>query len=216
MVSLPQEFFIFVSQVRPEAYLTYKHTKTFTSRFAGLLATDEGRRQLDAGQADPMPFIPNDNMYPDLSPFSVSAMNLYRVEWDAELGRRAHNQMAPSRMSAIFAFADSATCELVASRHNWPLDMVRRFRLAYGVPHRTARVNMEIISLLRAVYPLAMWGPEQLNAFWHHYWTGQGNLDLETPELHNGQNWRQWSSGETWEWLIEGQLVSDDDSPVFA
>jgi len=75
---------------------------------------------------------------------------------------------------------------------------------------------MEVISLLREVYPLGMWSQEDLDALWRHYWTGKGNLEVETPDLRHGPDRRKWSSGEMWEWLIEGQLVSHDDSIVFA
>lgn len=201
--------------MRPEAYLTFQHTRTFTSRFADCLSTARGRQLLDSGQIDPMSFVPNEQVHPTLSPFTLSAMNLYRVEWDAELGRRAHNPTAPSRMSAIYAFGDEPTCMRAASRYRWPLDSVRRFQVADGLPYRAVRVNMEVISLLRTVYPLASWSSEALNTFWRHYWTGQGNLEVQTPDLHHEQNWRKWTSGEMWEWLVEGQLVSHCDLPVF-
>ena len=212
---LPNELLIFVNQLRPEAYLTLENTRRFTSRFATLLTTSEGRELLDSGKVDPMPFVPNEAMHPMLSPYTVSAMNDYRVEWDAELGRRAHSPKSPSRMSAIYAFADTETCRIVNRQFGWPLETVRRFVVEDDLPYRAVRVNMAVISLLRTVYPMAMWSSEDLSAIWRHYWTGQGNLELQTPDLHGGQTWRPWSSGETWEWLIEGRLRSDDNSPVF-
>lgn len=85
------------------------------------------------------------------------------------LAVKVHNPTAPSRMSAIYAFGDEATCIEVASRYGWSLETVRRFEVAAGTAYRGARVNMEVISLLRTVYPLAMWSPEHLDAIWRHY-----------------------------------------------
>ncbi len=215
MADLPERFHIFVDQARPEAYLTYRHTRTFTSRFGQLLQSEDGRRALDTGQVDPLPFIPNPRMYGFLSPFTVSAMNEYRVEYDAEQARRVHFPTHPSRLSAVFAFDSADACEEVSRRYGWPLDSVRSFRLAEGVEHRVVRLNMSVISLLRAVYPVAMWTPEVLDPIWRHYWSGAGNLELEYPDLRHGQNWQRSESGVLWEWLIEGQVVSEDDSPVF-
>jgi hypothetical protein len=211
-MELPESFFIFVSQLHPMAYMNYANSGSFTSRFAQFLLSEDGLRQLDSGELDPMPFAPNPNVYPLLSPFSVSAMTECRVEWDAETARRRHEHMAPSRMSAVYAFGDEDTCREVAARYGWPLDTVRRFQLANEWPYRVIRVNMEIVSLLRTVYPLASWQEEHLDDIWRRYWKGDGNVDVETPDLHEGQNWRRWSSGVTWEWLIEGKLESDGEA----
>lgn len=152
---LPREFFIFVDQANPMAQHNYRFTKTFTSRFADRLYSVEGQRALDDGRVDPMPFAPNVNADPSLSPFAVRAMNDYRIEWDAELARRAIVPRAPSRMSAVFAFGDLQSCIAVNQSYGWPLESVRRFELVDPERSRVARVNMEVISLMRATYPLA-------------------------------------------------------------
>lgn len=154
--ALPEEFFIFVNQLHPVASHNYRITRTFTSRFYPLLQTGEGRRALDNGEVDPFPFVPNHNMYPDLSPFTVSAMNEYRIEYDAEQARRRSFPLKPSRLSAIFAFGDEQACVEASHRYRWPLESVRRFKLKEpNQEARAAKVNMEIISLMRSAYPLA-------------------------------------------------------------
>lgn len=50
---------------------------------------------------------------------------------------------------------------------------------------------------------------------WAHYWSGADNLSIEIPDLRQGQAWHKLDSGVLWEWLIEGQVVSEDDRPVF-
>jgi hypothetical protein len=212
---IPEEFFIFVDQSHPMAQHNYRLTKTFTSRFADRLYTAEGRRALDDGQIDPMPFAPNPNADPSLSPFAVRAMNDYRIEWDAELCRKAIVPQAPSRMSAVFAFGDVESCVAVNNAYGWGLESVRKFVLVDPEHSRVARVNMEIISLMRATYPLAAWQPEHLHEIWRNYWTGGEELTVETPDLGDGQNWTPWSCGVVWEYLIEGTVHTTDDTPVF-
>lgn len=214
--TLPEEFFIFVNQLHPQAAHNYRITRTFTSRFYPLLTTEEGRQALDKGEVDPFPFVPNPSMYPDLSPFVVSAMNEYRIEWDAEQVRQRHFSLKPSRLSAIFAFGDEQSCVEVADKYSWPLGEVRRFKLRDPDSRaRCSKVNMEIVSLMRYVYPLAAWGAADIDNIWAHYWSGGGDLPVEVPDLRQGQAWRRFNSGVIWEWLIEGQVVSENAEPVF-
>lgn len=215
--ALPEEFFIFVNQLHPQAAHNYRITHTFTSRFYPLLVTEEGRRALDNGDVDPFPFVPNPKMYPDLSPFTVSAMNEYRIEWDAEQVRRHRFPLKPSRLSAIFAFEDEHACIEAANKYRWPLEEVRRFKLKDPEGQaRFSKVNMEIVSLMRHVYPLAAWGATDVYNIWAHYWSSGGELPVEIPDLRQGQAWRRLNSGVIWEWLIEGQVVSEDHEPVFS
>lgn len=143
-------------------------------------------------------------------------MNSYRVEWDVEQTWREHFPLKPSRLSAIFAFGDEQTCVKVNRKYGWPLASVRRFRLkdAEGTA-RVAKVNTEVVSLMRSAYPLAAWSTADLDKIWGHYWHGNGDLSVEVPDIRQGQAWRRIESGVTWEWLIEGQVVSEDDEPVF-
>lgn len=113
---IPEEFFIFVDQSHPIAQHNYRFTRTFTSRFADRLYTAEGRRVLDGGQIDPMPFAPNPNADPSLSPFAVTAMNDYRIEWDAELCRKAIVPQAPSRCRRCSRSTTSSRAWLSAKR----------------------------------------------------------------------------------------------------
>jgi hypothetical protein len=211
----PSQYFIFIDQANQMAMHNYRFAKTFRSRFADLLTTSESREVLDKGEVDPMPFVPNPAMHTSLSPFAVSAMSSYSVEWNAELGRKAHAPNSPSRMSAIFAFGDLETCLQVHQTYGWPLASVRRFVLAPQPAARVARVNMDVVSLMRSVWHRASWDPTHMNEVWRHYWTGGAELTVETPDISNGQSWVSHTSGVIWEYLIEGVLHSPDDAPVF-
>lgn len=143
-------------------------------------------------------------------------MNEYRIEWDAEQTRRRHFPQKPSRLSAIYAFGDEQTCVEVNRKHEWPLETVRKFTLVNPEGNaRATKVNMEVVSLMRFAYPLAAWSAAKLDNIWAHYWSGNGNISVEAPDLRQGQAWRRMDSGVIWEWLIEEQVVSEDDEPVF-
>jgi|SRR5882724_8777138 len=59
-----------------------------------------------AGTADYFPFIPNPNRKPQFtSLFNLSSTSHYIVEYNAERTRRLSFPLAPSRLSAVFAFA---------------------------------------------------------------------------------------------------------------
>jgi len=179
--SVPSEFFIFVDRSLPMTRHNFEVTKTFTSRFADLLQTPEGERRLDRFEVDPMPFKQNPDQHPTLSPFSVNLSKELWIEWEAERVRRDVASQAPGRLSALYAFGDEATCRDVAARYGWDLSSVRRFTLNTALRSRAIRVNVEVVSLMRAVYPRASWQTEDANVIWSHYWTGGEDLPLEIP-----------------------------------
>jgi hypothetical protein len=65
------------------------------------------------------------------------------------------------------------------------------------------------------VFRLATWQVEDADRIWSHYWAGEGNLQVETPDIEGFGGKRIWDSGVIWEWLIEGRLISKDKTPVF-
>jgi hypothetical protein len=215
-LEVPQEFFIFVDRTSMATRHNYDLTGGFTSRCAGLLASPTDVQKLDAGQIDLLPFKQNPDQYPFLSPFVVKLTTELWIEYEAERLRKAEHPESPSRLSAIYAFGDETTCVEVASRHGWDLASVRRFVLASGTPYRAARVNMEVVSLMRTVFRLGSWQVEDSNHIWSHYWQGKDNLQVSTPEIEGFGGRRTWDSGVVWEWLIEGRLVSKDKTPVFS
>lgn len=74
---------------------------------------------------------------------------------------------------------------------------------------------MEVVSLMRTVYPRASWQTEDANAIWSHYWSSGEDLPLEIPSMSVLGQRETLHSGVMWEWLIEGQVVCSDDTPVF-
>ena len=54
----------------------------------------------------------SDNRSP--SPYMLSAINDYRIEYDAEVFREKNYPLYPSRLSALYAFGDLETSKYVS------------------------------------------------------------------------------------------------------
>jgi hypothetical protein len=210
----PDELFVFVDRTLWVTRHQYELIGGFASRCAGLLATEEGRRRYDSGEIDLLPFRPNPDQYPDLSPFVLKLMTEQWIEYEAERIRQARYPSVPSRLSAIYAFADTESCVAVAQKYGWDLGTVRRFSPAPRFPLRAIRVNMEIVSLMRTTYRFGSWQADDADTIWSHYWQGAGNLQIQTPDTETLGATRVWESGVIWEWLIEGRLEVDR-RPIF-
>ncbi len=218
MTDLPADIFIFVDQTSMATRNNFQLHKLFTSRFAEPLQTEEGRNAIDSGEIEPLPFKQNPDQYPFLSPFVLRITTELWIEHEAERLRRSVAPLAPSRLSGVYAFDDEATCRTVSAKYGWDLSTVWRFHVNTRLAWRAARVNMEVVSLMRTVYRLASWGTDMANLIWTHYWSGGENLQLEVPAASGplGSRREVVNSGVLWEWLIEGQVVCSDDRPVFS
>ena len=230
----PDPFYIFVNQAPTVARQNFELTRTFIST-GFVLAFPEfvpaGVRVIFGKQGRPallsagpdMPVDPdlrsgyvngtleylplgmNPMYFGFMNPFTLSTVASYYVEADAELVRREVEPLAPSRLSAIYAFGDYQSCLDANVRHGWPLDQVRAFRLR---PHEHARVwraNMELVSLAQPAYrgaSLLNW--EEARTYWRNYWTESAPVTFAF--LEDGKTNVSHASGCTWEYLIEGVL----------
>ena len=203
-------FFIFVSFLRGMTAHNLRVTRTFTSAAWSQATFDpEFCSKYLSGTAVYQPFFPGANDLKVISPFCLSVINDYRVEYDAERVRLMSFPLLPSRLSATYAFGDYASCEEVSRRYHWNLNTVRRFRLERDAMTRVHRCNMEIVSLARHAYYASSISGEDGNALWRAYWSGQGNLTIELPDEKLQR--RVYQSGELWEYLIEGRIVLLDE-----
>ena len=209
--SCPEHFYVFANQtllVTRENLRATGHLISAAYAYAGM-----GPDQLKAyteGTLDYLPFVQNTGSLPARSPFTSRVISAYRAEYDAEVYRRLRNPLLPSRLSAIFAFVDEASCEAAASRYGWDLNEVRRFRLRPSPVNRVHRVNMEIVTGARTLYagPTSI-GPELSKHIWDEYWAGQVGSPIEG--LNNGgQRHVYRPEPPIWEWLIEGMLQLDE------
>jgi hypothetical protein len=159
------------------------------------------------GRADFLPFVPNTSVSTGfLSPFGVGVINDYRVEYDAELTRRAFFANAPSRLSGIFAFESLDVCGEVGRRYHWPVEQVQRFKPVHVL--RAIRVNMEIVSLARYAYGRAMRDADATERIWRGYWSGEADLTFDLPSVDATMREIR-SAGLLWEWIIDGVLLHE-------
>lgn len=200
------EFYVFIDQYRPMTVLNLKNTKCFISAAYGYCSLDKNflNKYLE-GDANYLPFVPHEKDLPIISPYCLSAISDYMVEYDAELCRKHYYPKYPSRLSAIFAFGDYETCKKANRKYGWDLSTVRKFRLNIDNFTRVIKVNMEIVSLMMTAYIRGFFDDETKNDIWKNYWDGTGDIDLELPDVESER--KIYNSGEIFEYLIEGKLV---------
>jgi hypothetical protein len=199
---IPPELFIFVNQLSPITYWNFNIIKKFSSGaftsidFPGIL------EKYLSGTIKYLPYEPCKMDAIAVSPYFLTAINDYRIEYDIEVYREKHHRTYPSRLSAIYAFGDYQTCVEVNRKYGWPLSEVRKFKLIEHRLNRVVRVNMEHVSLARHAYKVS--ALEALDRLWGGYWSGVDNIVVELP-VSNLQR-KQFESGVVWEYLIEGTV----------
>jgi hypothetical protein len=208
---MPKKFYIFCNLLNLQTAHNLRYTGGFASAGAGYAGVSKAvldgkfeQAYLD-GTAEYLPYSMNrsDSLSKVLSPFLLNVTNEYRVEFDAETYRIAHTPLLPSRLSAIYAFGDWDSCKRVSEAYGWNLDTVSLFALEPGPYNRIVKVNMEVVTLARNVYPFTTFMTANIESIWGHYWRGDANLTLEVPSL-TGRKIEK--SGIIWEYLIEGRV----------
>lgn len=211
---LPEEFYVFVNLLNPITKHNFEITKGFSSAVLGeVLAQPILLKKYLNGTLNYLPFVPNSNIDShSISMYTMSATGDYRAEYNCELYRSSHDntKLYPSRLSCIYAFGDYESCKVVAEKYGgWDLDSVQKFRLVDISLTRVAKVNMEVISLIRSE-GFTSFSPQEQEKIWGHYWSGRSNLKLEVSK--NSDTTEVCHSGIIWEYLIEGRLESIEKS----
>lgn len=204
-----ERFYIFVNQLNPITYNNYNVTKTFVSAAYSQCGMEEDfLRRYIQGDINYLPFTPSQNTdLKVISPFHLTAINDYAVEYNAELKRKSSYPLYPSRLSATFAFGDFGTCRIVAEKYHWPLDQVKEFRLhKIDLLTRVIKVNMEVISLARHANKISSLDPVANDLIYGDYWSSKGEVRIELPKAQGGREIIK--SGVIWEYLIEGILIA--------
>jgi hypothetical protein len=198
--TIPEVFYIFVNQLNPMTEHNFKLIGHFSSAAFGSLSDPGFLKKYIEGSARYLPYEPCQMDQWAISPFFLTVINEYRVEYDVESFREKHARLLPSRLSALYAFGDYETCKLVSSKYKWPLNSVQRFRLKPHPLNRVAKVNMEHISLARHAYRVA--SLQDVDALWQSYWSGEESCVFTLPAA--GFSHKTYESGTIWEYLIEG------------
>ena len=205
----PTNFFIFCNRYHPMTVHNLTFTKTFTSAaFTYCSISSEFLKKYSEGVANYLPYLPVKSDCEVISPYCLTSMNDYRIEYDAEICRKANYPKSPSRLSAVFAFGDYETCKIVAKKYNWDLTSVKRFNLVNNPLNRVIKVNMEIVSLARYAFRISYSEQNELENLWRHYWNGGGNIQMELPNANFSRE--KIDSGEIFEYLIEGAVTLAD------
>jgi hypothetical protein len=205
-LALPNAFWISVDPALPLA-MWHKSIGSYTSAAWSVASANAAYREryID-GEIDYLMFERNQAYdAAALSTYSHGVAVNYMVEYNAEHARRQINPTLPSRLSAVYAFgtkADAVRAARAADRPRWE---VYAFSLVEAPLTRVARVNMNVVSLMRFGTRVGSFDAEESEVVWRHYWSGKGELRLELPsgpmfesEIHD--------SGVVWEYLIEGRL----------
>ncbi|EGQ8681846.1 hypothetical protein GKA74_23045 [Vibrio parahaemolyticus] len=200
--NIPEEFFVFVNFSSPLAAHNYK-IGAYTSGACSTWFQEETLAKYLDGSLNYLPFEPSQRDPMAVSPYCLTAINDYRIEYDAEIYRKQNHPLYPSRLSATYAFGDFETCREVSQKYGWNLNTVRKFKLLDSPLNRVAKVNMEHVSLGRHAYRVASMA--NVEDIWRAYWTGKGNIQIELPDGPEfTRNVRD--SGVIWEYLVEGCL----------
>jgi hypothetical protein len=203
----PEWVYVFVDPNNVMAVMNLQITGQYTSSVLAALADPDFASGYAEGRADFLPFVPNASVSTHfLSPFVVGTINNYRVEYDAELARRAYFKDAPSRLTGIFAFESIDVCRAVSEKYGWSLVQVQRFKPINVV--RATRVNMEIVSLARHAYARAMLDAQSVEHLWRAYWCGADDYAMDLPSVDAKQR-EDVSAGVVWEWIIDGALLHE-------
>lgn len=199
--------YVFVNPGNVMAVMNLQITGQYTSSVLAAMSDADFAATYVEGSADFLPFVPNASVSTGfMSPFVVGTINNYRVEYDAELTRRAFFKNAPSRLTGIYAFDSIETCRAVSEAHRWPLDQVQRFKTENVL--RATRVNMEIVSLARYAYERAALDAQTIEHLWRAYWSGDDDYTMDLPTVDaKGREFK--SAGTTWEWIIDGSLLHE-------
>ena len=208
---LPEWVYVFVSPQNSMAVMNLQITGQYSSPILAAMGDPAFAASYADGSADFLPFVPNESLTTGfLSPFLVTTINNYRIEYDAELTRRAFFRNAPSRLTGIFAFESMQVCEAVSRKWGWSLQEVQRFKPQNVL--RAARVNMEIVSLARHAYSRAGLSPESIGELWRAYWSGADDYQMDLPSV-DATSREIVCAGKTWEWIIDGALLHESRLP---
>lgn len=196
----PEILYIFVDHFKPITHHNFYLTKTFSSGAVASCSDQKFLKKYIEGKVRYLPYEPCQNDVLAVSPYFLTAINDYRIEYDAEVFREKHHPLYPSRLSAIYALGDMETCQLVSKKYGWPLDSVQKFKLKEWPLTRIAKVNMEHVSLARHAYKVSTL--DDIGRLWGGYWSGFDNIILELPA--EGFQRKKYDSGIIWEYLVEG------------
>jgi len=205
---MKEKYYVFLNLDNPVARQNFEASGRITSSgFSRALSKTCFKKKYLSGSADYLPFVPNpktDSTATSL--FSLSVSDCYRIEYNAEICRKASFSHLPSRLSCIYAFKSLEDCEKAISLYKWKEDDIKEFSLEENPLNKVHKANMEVISLVRGFGYKSCLDSSEENQLWNHYWSGGGSIKIDSPLVGCHE------SGEIWEYLIEGSLVHENST----
>lgn len=203
---LPECFYVFVKQLASRQS-NLRAAGSFASSGLPTEGSDPSLKgQFLNGTLVYAPFVVGAPTFQFSSPFLMTGTSHARVEWDAEQYRQSNFPQYPSRLSAVYAFADTSTCQAVARNYDWDVAAIEEFTVANHPLTRVVKVNMGIVSLARAAYRLSSLDQGTIDRIWKAYWEGCDNLEIVVPLGLRER--RTLKAGVIWEYLVDESLIA--------
>lgn len=204
--NIPEFFYIFLgidSVFSPIDDYNYKLNHRLTSSgFSNLLVLDDHAQDFLTGDIEYLPFVAASPTTNSISTFTQKLINNYAIEYELELCRKKYFKQFPSRLSGLYAFGDYESCKKASEKYKWDLNQVKKFKPIQIV--KIAKLNMEIISLLRA-FSIASFSLDMRHSICTQYWEGAAEVSIQVPTMETDEN-HVYKSGTIYEYLIEGIL----------
>lgn len=131
----PEFFYVFMNLGNDVVKRVLKHNFQLNKRmvsasFQAFLVSPE---KYIKGEFQYLPFVKNENSTPVPSPFVVHTIKNYALEYNLETYRMSYYPTFPSRLGALYAFADLDTCVKVSPKYGWNVKEVKKFKLFSGM-----------------------------------------------------------------------------------
>ena len=148
-----------------------------------------------------LPFVPNPDFKGAVSFFQANVTSEYGLEYNLELARLAHYPDRPSRLSALYMFADRHEASKADRLYGWShhADLVRLRPVNPHILCNYSRHDMEFISMARSGNIIG----EDLDFMTKSYWEGKACEGM----MHRGVRLR---SEPVWGILYDGALTFMD------
>lgn len=203
----PEVYFVIVNGAWPSTRAALTSKGRFVSAAFEAMRDDPSKTAAyDTGDLDYRPYIENSDWVGRWSAPGRTVGLRYRLDHDAEIVRREHYPLSPSRFSAIFAFGDEGSCERAETELHWNPQDRRKFRLVPDPRNRVVCLNMHTYTAARNLYMTELdFSPSEREQLWLPYWEGKcppSRPIQRLPEVTRPAGW----STPLWEYLIDGEL----------
>lgn len=200
----PDKLFIFVSQTALMSRYNFELVGRIDSAAASAWDDPTVMALYRQGRLEYGVKLNNPKVLSRMSPFMTNYNN-DPLEIELEAVRFATFSHLPSRLSALYGFAEREECERASELYGWDMTEMRTVRVLQDERVRAHRANMNLITILRGFPIFAGPAGHPVREGITHYWQGSGN----PPEGVIVSDTRLRES--LCEWLVEGTFFRTDE-----